>query len=58
MSGFDFYVLQRAVGWNVNKTVNEVIERQENKLHAITEMTNIPFKSSDVITNLSYQNVS
>ena len=53
MSGFDFYVLQRAVGWNVNKTVNEVIGRQENKLHAFTEMTNIPFKSSDVITNLS-----
>ena len=53
MSVFDFYVLQRAVGWNVDKTVNEVIERQENKLHTITEMTNIPYVKTSSEGNIN-----
>ena len=53
LSGFEFWVLKRAVTKNVTKSETRCIQIHEKKLRNLTKNHYLPFQHKDVITNRS-----
>ena len=54
----DWYFLQRTIEQNVNKVINRTLETHEKKLVQLSHNGVLPFKASEVITNLSSVSLS
>lgn len=58
VSSVDYYILHRAITYNVKKAATQVINTYEKKIKNLTRNTVLPFTPSETVTNLSSYNLT
>ena len=51
VSGLDYFIIQKAIKKNEEKSIQKTIESHENKLYKLTQYASLPFSTAEVIKN-------